>query len=747
VGISSALSATFSKSLNPLTVNSTTFTLKQGATVVLGTIGYSGVTATFTPLTALAANTAFTATLSTGIVDLSGNSLALPYVWSFTTSATPNTTPPTVISTNPVSNAVNVPIGTSVTAMFSEALNPLTVNSATFTVKLGGATIPGTVTYSGVTATFTPLSSLALNSAYTATISTGVADLSGNTLANSYVWIFVTTAGPGTGTTPPVFPLIISTIPANNGTQAPVPTNLIVFFNEPMNPLTINTSTFTLYAGPMQIQGSIAYFGNAATFTPTVNLLPNTYYTAVIKGVAADPFGTTLGTDYTWTFITGTGVDMVSLCQANFAVLAGGGVTNAGPTTVSGDIGLGFGSSIAGFPPGTLNGTLHSGDILATQGLADYSAAYADAASRSTGTAIVSGEIGGLTFTPGIYKSSSALLISAGNLTLDARGDANAIFIFQSPVLTTTAGRQVMLAGSAQSSNVFWQVASTATLGISSVLQGSVMSGQSVTMLPGAIVYGRVAALTGMVTMQGNAIVSPPPGLFPGGIVDAANDVRTVAAGSIASVFGSNLASSLTAITTYPLPTAINGSSIQIGAQNAPLFMTSCGQANVQIPWEAAGKTQLPVTTTAGGLVSAQQPATIAPYAPGIFALNQQGTGQGAVQIAPTALVAAAQAPGARPVMRGEYISIFCTGLGPVSNQPATGAAASYFTLSSTTTLPTVTIGGISAQVTFSGLAPGFAGLYQVNAQVPAGTVPGGNVAVVIGIGGVQSNPVTIAVQ
>ena len=189
-------------------------------------------------------------------------------------------------------------------------------------------------------------------------------------------------------------------------------------------------------------------------------------------------------------------------------------------------------------------------------------------------------------------------------MTLDARGDANAIFIFQSPALTTTSGRQVMLAGSAQSSNVFWQVASTATLGISSVLQGSVMSGQSVTMLPGAIVYGRVAALTGMVTMQGNAIVSPPPGLFPGGIVDAANDVRTVAAGSIASVFGSNLASSLTAITTYPLPTAINGSSIQIGAQNAPLFMTSCGQANVQIPWEAAGKTQLPVTTTAGGLVS-----------------------------------------------------------------------------------------------------------------------------------------------
>jgi uncharacterized protein (TIGR03437 family) len=141
--------------------------------------------------------------------------------------------------------------------------------------------------------------------------------------------------------------------------------------------------------------------------------------------------------------------------------------------------------------------------------------------------------------------------------------------------------------------------------------------------------------------------------------------------------------------------------------------MTSCGQANVQVPWETAGQTQIAVTSTVEGLISAQQPVTIAPYAPGIFSLNQQGTGQGTIEIVPTALMAAVQGPGSQPVIKGQYIAIFCTGLGPVSNQPATGAAAPSNPLAMTTTVPTVPIGGVPALVTFSGLAPGFAGLGQ----------------------------------
>jgi uncharacterized protein (TIGR03437 family) len=146
-------------------------------------------------------------------------------------------------------------------------------------------------------------------------------------------------------------------------------------------------------------------------------------------------------------------------------------------------------------------------------------------------------------------------------------------------------------------------------------------------------------------------------------------------------------------------------------------------------------------------LVSTGETITLVPFAPGIFSLNQAGSGQGAVEIAATGQLAAPLADAGVPVQRGEYIAIFATGLGPVSNEPATGAAALSDPLSSTLTVPIVTIGGIAAKVTYSGLAPGFAGLYQVNALVPDGVPTGDDVNLVISIGGVQSNTVTIAVQ
>jgi uncharacterized protein (TIGR03437 family) len=133
----------------------------------------------------------------------------------------------------------------------------------------------------------------------------------------------------------------------------------------------------------------------------------------------------------------------------------------------------------------------------------------------------------------------------------------------------------------------------------------------------------------------------------------------------------------------------------------------------------------------------------IVPFAPGIFTMNAMGAGQGAVLIAPTAQLAAV----GTPVSRGAYISIFCTGLGAVTNQPATGVAAGSSPLSTTLTMPTVTIGGIGAVVSYSGLAPSFAGLYQVNAVVPLGVAPGNAIPVVISAGSVSSNTVTIAVQ
>ncbi len=192
--INSAITATFSEALDPLTVTTATVTLNQGATPVAGTVTYAGVTATFTPSSSLAYSTAYTATITTGAKDLAGNALASNFVWSFTTGVAPDTTPPTVSSTIPANAATGVAINSAITATFSEAMDPLTVTTATFTLNQGATPVAGTVTYAGVTATFTPSSSLAYSTTYTATITTGAKDLAGNAVAINKAWTFTTGA-------------------------------------------------------------------------------------------------------------------------------------------------------------------------------------------------------------------------------------------------------------------------------------------------------------------------------------------------------------------------------------------------------------------------------------------------------------------------------------------------------------------------------------------------------------------------
>jgi uncharacterized protein (TIGR03437 family) len=221
------------------------------------------------------------------------------------------------------------------------------------------------------------------------------------------------------------------------------------------------------------------------------------------------------------------------------------------------------------------------------------------------------------------------------------------------------------------------------------------------------------------------------------------------AAASIASVFGSNFASSLVLAGSLPLPTSLGGVSLQINGTPAPLFAVSPTQINFQIPWEVMGQAQASLTVTVNGVTSNAATVNLATYSPGLFSLNQQGTGQGAILIGGTPMFAAPVGtfPTSRPARQGEFVTIFCTGLGPVTNQPASGAAVPTVPQSLTTTLPTVTVGGMSASVSFSGLAPGFVGLYQVNIQVPQNAPIGDAVPVVLSIGGTTSNNITMAVQ
>lgn len=196
---------------------------------------------------------------------------------------------------------------------------------------------------------------------------------------------------------------------------------------------------------------------------------------------------------------------------STYAVLAGSTVTNTGQTTVRGDVGVSAGSSVTGFPPGVVNaGAIHSADMHASLAQSALTVAYNDLAGRSTNAVSVSGNLGGSTLSPGLYKSTSGLEISSGDLTLDAKGDTNAVFIFQmATTLNVTVGRHVMLIGGARASNIFWQVGTSATIGVNSTFKGSVLADQSISLQTGATVDGRLLARIGGVTLQSNTVTIP----------------------------------------------------------------------------------------------------------------------------------------------------------------------------------------------------------------------------------------------
>jgi Ice-binding-like len=194
----------------------------------------------------------------------------------------------------------------------------------------------------------------------------------------------------------------------------------------------------------------------------------------------------------------------------SFAVLAGTTVTNTGPSSISGDLGVSPGTAVTGFPPGTVsNGTIHSADGVAAGAQSDLTTAYNDAAGRSP-TANVPAFIGaGQTLAPGVYKASSSLDVG-GSLTLDGGGDPNAVFIFQAPsTLVTDSASSVILTDGAQACNVFWQVGSSATLGTNSAFTGSILALTSISVDTGDTIAGRALARNGAVTLDDDTITSP----------------------------------------------------------------------------------------------------------------------------------------------------------------------------------------------------------------------------------------------
>jgi uncharacterized protein (TIGR03437 family) len=246
--------------------------------------------------------------------------------------------------------------------------------------------------------------------------------------------------------------------------------------------------------------------------------------------------------------------------------------------------------------------------------------------------------------------------------------------------------------------------------------------------------------------------IGPPPQTAPNAFVNAANPSggNALAPRSIASLFGSNLAPEVAvADLAPPLPFTLGGVTMTMGGGSVPLFFVSPTQVNFQVPlFTLTGQISTSLTVTQGASTTTIS-VPLKPYAPALFTTSAGGTGQASTVIAGTTSLAAPTGafPDSRPAKIGEYISIYATGLGDVSNRPSLGSASPSSPLARTNATPDVTIGGVPGTVAFSGLAPGFVGLYQINVQVPVGAPTGPDIPMVLTIGGVVSNTATIAVD
>jgi uncharacterized protein (TIGR03437 family) len=256
------------------------------------------------------------------------------------------------------------------------------------------------------------------------------------------------------------------------------------------------------------------------------------------------------------------------------------------------------------------------------------------------------------------------------------------------------------------------------------------------------------APLTAASTTVNGAVTAnpaPPPFVGIGGLVNGASfaPLINVAPGSIVSVFGGNLATSNGNLASFPLPTVLGGIKLSLGGEDMPLFYAGTGQVNAQVPFDLPvnAQTSLVARAISGTSESDSVPigVTLGETQPGIFMTGTAS--QGAILNVSNQVVNANN-----PATAGDVIVIFCTGLGPTAPTVTTGQQSPQG--QTIVTIPaTVTIGGVNAPVQFAGLAPGFVGLYQVNAVVPAGLTVGSAVPVVISQNGVASNSATIAVH
>ena len=546
-----------------------TFALPVGATLTPGTLYTGTVTGATSLATGLAMVAPYVWTFSTGVVP----DATRPRVLS---------TVPATTSPGPTPGA---PTNGAISALFSEAMAPASISGSTFTLtcSLPCVAPSGTVTYSvaNQTAVFTPATALAANTTYVATITTGATDLAGNALAgnqaplpaaSNYIWSFTTASA----AVPAGNITVQSTNPVNGAINVCPTATINATFGVPsglrINPNTINSGVFSVTGATPVTASSVvldAATGRIATFTPLAPLVVGTTYTARIRGGAAGAAdlavpANTLASDVTWIFTVASCATppvppAVALGSASMFGAFGGsaGITNQGlKTVVNGSLGTtAVSTAVTGFHDagqgctytetplnvGTVNGLIYTAPppptvtcltegtavtfAIATQARADALAAYNALVAMPGGPDPGAGNLANKTLAPGVYTAAAgSFKIEGGNLTLDAQGNANAVWVFQMATTLTVGGpgaafpSSIIMANGAQAKNVFWQVGSAATINAAGggTFYGTVISQAGTTVSTAdnvtlVVINGRLLSLGASVTMVNTVINVPAP--------------------------------------------------------------------------------------------------------------------------------------------------------------------------------------------------------------------------------------------
>ena len=324
-------------------------------------------------------------------------------------------------------------------------------------------------------------------------------------------------------------PSVVSTSPINNATEVARNKTVEVTFSQAMDAATINDQSFIIEQGSTQIIGSVAYAENTATFTANNVFNAEAVFTATITTGAKSASGVALENERVWAFTTGGSAIPLAVVQlgaaGNYVVLAKTAINNSPISAFTGNLGLspaaesfytGFSQTAAtGFSTSAqITGQMFAADMTAptpsnlTTAVNDMVTAYNAAAGRAIPdfVSLYSGNLGGKTLSPGLYKWDNSVLMPTDVVI---SGSAEDVWIFQiAENLTMSSAVNMTLTGGALAKNIFWQVAGEVTIGTTSHFEGIVLSMTGITLNTGASVNGRLLAQTAAI-FDSNTVVEP----------------------------------------------------------------------------------------------------------------------------------------------------------------------------------------------------------------------------------------------